>query len=47
MTTAVIQYRDEDFAVGENIIDNWSLMHVCYFHSDMLSFGAACKSAAG
>ena len=41
MTTAVIQYRDDDFAVGENILDNWSLMHVCYFHSDMLRFGAA------
>ena len=41
MTTAIVQYRDNDFAVGENIIDNWSLMHVCYFHSDMLKFGAA------
>jgi len=41
MTTAIVQYRDDDFAAGENIIDNWSLMHVCYFHSDMLKFGAA------
>ena len=41
MTTAIVHYRDSDFAVGENIIDNWSLMHVCYFHSDMLKFGAA------
>ena len=41
MTTAIVQYRDDDFAAGENIIDNWSLMHVCYFHSDMLNFGAA------
>lgn len=41
MTTVVTQYRDNDFAVGENIIDNWSLMHVCYFHSDMLRFSAA------
>lgn len=41
MTTAIVQYRDDDFAVGENIIDNRSLMHVCYFHSDMLKFGAA------
>ncbi len=41
MTTAIVQYRDEDFAAGENIIDNWSLMHVCYFHCEMLKFGAA------
>ena len=41
MTTAIIHYRDDDFSAGENIIDNWSLMHVCYFHSDMLRFGAS------
>ena len=41
MTTAIIEYRDADFAAGENIIDNWSLMHVCYFHSDMLQFSAS------
>ena len=41
MTTAMLQYRDSDFVAGENIIDNWSLMHVLYFHSDMLKFGAA------
>lgn len=41
MTTAIIKYRDDDFAEGENIIDNWSLMHVCYFHSDLLKFSAA------
>lgn len=41
MTTAIVQYRDDDFAEGENIIDNWSLMHVCYFHSDLLKFSAA------
>ena len=41
MATAIIEYRDADFAAGENIIDNWSLMHVCYFHSDMLQFSAS------
>ena len=41
MTTAITQYHDVDFAAGENIIDNWSLMHVCYFHSDKLKFSAA------
>ena len=41
MTTAIVQYRDNDFGFGENIIDNWSLMHVCYFHSDMLKFSGS------
>jgi hypothetical protein len=41
MTSAVIQYRDDDFAAGENILDNWSLMHVCYFHSEVLRFSPA------
>ncbi len=41
MATAIVQYRDDDFAAGENIIDNWSLMHVCYFHCEMLKFVAA------
>jgi hypothetical protein len=40
MTTGIIEYRDADFSVGENIIDNWSLMHVCYFHSDIIRFNA-------
>ena len=30
-----------DFSAGENIIDNWSLMHACYFHSDTITFSAA------
>ena len=41
ITIAIIEYRDADFAAGENIIDNWSLMHACYFHSNILSFNAA------
>lgn len=41
MTTALQQYRDSDFSVGENILDNWSLMHVCYFHSEQIQFTAA------
>jgi hypothetical protein len=34
-------YTDAEFKLGENIIDNWSLMHACYFHSDSLKFTAA------
>lgn len=41
ITIAIIEYRDADFAAGENIIDNWSLMHACYFHSAILGFNAA------
>ncbi len=41
ITQALIQFRDEDFSAGENIIDNWSLMHACYFHSDTITFSAA------
>jgi hypothetical protein len=38
---ALVRYRDADFVMGENIIDNWSLMHACYFHSDTIGFSAA------
>jgi hypothetical protein len=38
VTTAAIQYQDEDFAAGENILDNWSLVHMAYYHSPAISF---------
>lgn len=41
VSTAMCGYLDADFAAGENIIDNWSLMHACYFHHDALLFTAA------
>lgn len=41
ITTALIAYKDSDFQAGENIIDNWSLMHACFFHSDVVTFTAA------
>lgn len=34
------RYTDDDFANGENIIDNWSLMHACYFRHPALQFTA-------
>ena len=33
-------YRDEDLAKGENILDNWSLLHACFYESDVLEWGA-------
>ncbi|GAB5406270.1 MAG: hypothetical protein Aurels2KO_45010 [Aureliella sp.] len=34
-------YQDTDFAKGENILDNWSLLHACYFHHPSLEFGTS------
>lgn len=39
ISRALCQYRDADFEAGENIIDNWSLMHACYFHHEGVQFG--------
>ena len=41
ISRALCVYTDAEFKLGENIIDNWSLMHACYFHSDALKFTAA------
>ena len=41
ISRALCIYTDAEFKLGENIIDNWSLMHACYFHSDALKFTAA------
>lgn len=41
ISRALCVYTDAEFKLGENIIDNWSLMHACYFHSDALRFTAA------
>ena len=38
ISRALHRYRDEDFATGENIIDNWSLMHACYFSHGAITF---------
>jgi hypothetical protein len=37
--TALRQYSDDDLATGENIIDHWCLMHICFADSPVLSFG--------
>jgi hypothetical protein len=41
ISRALSVYTDAEFMLGENIIDNWSLMHACYFHSDLVTFTAA------
>jgi hypothetical protein len=41
ISSALLQYRDSDFSSGENTLDNWSLMHACYFHSDAIRFTVA------
>ncbi len=41
VSAALCDFTDDDFARGENIVDNWSLMHACYFHHESIEFTAA------
>jgi hypothetical protein len=38
VAAALAAYRDEDVAKGENILDNWSLVHIAFRKSPVLSF---------
>ena len=38
LVPGLMQYRDDDFAKGENILDNWALMHACYGKHPALRF---------
>lgn len=38
---ALRRYRDEDLAKGENILDSWALLNICFRGSDALIFGPA------
>ena len=38
---ALTMYRDEDFDLGEHILDNWSLMNIAFRGSDQLKFTPA------
>jgi len=38
VAVALVLYRDDDLAKGENILDNWSLMHIAFGHSPVLQF---------
>ncbi len=37
---ALARYTDKDCAKGENLLDNWSLLHACFFESDVIEFTA-------
>jgi hypothetical protein len=38
IAAALVLYRDVDVASGENILDNWSLMHIAFRRSPVLQF---------
>lgn len=38
ISSALKRYRDADCAAGENILDNWGLMHICYQHHPAVQF---------
>src|SRR5205823_4180243 len=35
---ALRRYVDDDLKLGENLLDSWSLMHGCFFESDVITF---------
>jgi hypothetical protein len=37
---ALERYQDEDFEAGENVLDSWGLMQICFRHHDSLEFQA-------
>lgn len=38
MSSALALYNNSHFDCGEAILDNWSLMHACYFHAPEIAF---------
>jgi hypothetical protein len=38
VAAALARYRDEDVAAGENILDSWSLLQICFRRSPVLLF---------
>jgi hypothetical protein len=38
---ALTRYRDDDLAKGENILDSWALLNICFRGNDALIFGPA------
>lgn len=41
LTSALALYKDSHFDSGEAILDNWSLMHACYFSAPEIAFTAS------
>src|SRR5206468_11923502 len=37
---ALVRYIDDDVRSGENLLDDWGLMHACFGKSDVLTFNA-------
>jgi hypothetical protein len=40
IAAALVRYTDDDVRAGENLLDNWGLMHACFGKSPVLSFNA-------
>jgi hypothetical protein len=40
VAAALVRYTDDDVRSGENLLDNWGLMHACFGRSDVLAFTA-------
>lgn len=41
VATALMLYNDADVKSGENILDCWSLLHICFGEHEALEFGSA------
>jgi hypothetical protein len=39
VSKALLIYNDDDVRAGENLLDNWGLMHACFGKSPALAFG--------
>lgn len=37
---ALVRYTDDDVRLGENLLDNWGLMHACFGKSPQLAFNS-------
>ncbi len=40
VSSALRLYTDDDLRAGENILDSWSLLHICFAAHDALEFGS-------
>jgi hypothetical protein len=38
VASALARYTDQQLAAGENILDSWSLLNICFYGSDALEF---------
>lgn len=44
---ALVRYTDDDMRAGENLLDNWGLMHACFGKSVVLTFNARHTNLSG